>query len=131
MFDLYREHILDHYKNPRNFGRMKNPDLEGFETNPLCGDSIGIQLKFDKNKAVQEIKFYGEGCAISRASASMLTEVLKGKRLRVLSKIENEDIIQMLGRQISPARLKCAILPLESLKKAVVSKKANRNKKYL
>lgn len=129
MFDLYREQILDHYKNPRNFGRMENPDLEGFETNPLCGDSIGIQLKFDKNKAVGEIKFYGEGCAISRASASMLTEVLKGKHLKALDKIGNGDIIQMLGGQISPARLKCATLPLESLRKAIVSKRAHRNKK--
>lgn len=116
---IYREYILDHYKNPRNFGRLENPDISHRETNPLCGDEIGIYIKLDSKKNVSEIKFSGRGCAISQASASMLTEAIQGKNLSEIKSFKKENILEMLAIPISPVRLKCAILSLDTLKNGI------------
>lgn len=116
--DLYREEIIDHYKNPRNFGSMDDPDVRIFEVNTLCGDNIELFVKFRNGKAA-EVKFRSLGCAISTASASMLTEFLKGKTVKEMSAIKEEDILEFLGGDISPARKKCAFLPLIALRKAI------------
>lgn len=134
--DIYRQQILDHYKNPKNFGKLDNPDAQ-FETgNPLCGDRIGMNVKFkvkrtqskiatpdehqdEKLKVIEEIKFSGEGCAISMAAASMLTEKVKGVNIEDVKKLKYEDIKKMLGIDLSPARIKCAMLSLEVLQKTI------------
>ncbi|TMB97146.1 MAG: SUF system NifU family Fe-S cluster assembly protein [Chloroflexi bacterium] len=99
---FYREYILDHYKNPRNFGRLEKPDITHEEDNPLCGDVVGMDFKV-ADGVIEDIRFHGRGCAISQASASLLTERLKGMTLE-------------LGIEISPARIKCALLSLKVLK---------------
>jgi nitrogen fixation NifU-like protein len=111
---FYREYILDHYKNPRNFGRLENPDITHEEDNPLCGDVIGMDFRV-KDGVIEDIRFHGRGCAISQASASLLTERLKGLALEDAKKINKEDVLGELGIQISPARIKCALLSLKVL----------------
>lgn len=126
--DLYRDNILDHYQNPRNFGHLKAAVAKAEENNPLCGDRIGMEVKFKvqsatrwtKFKVIEEVKFYGEGCSISMASASMLTEKIKGKSIDAVKKLATDDILEMLGIQLTPTRLKCALLALEVLQKALV-----------
>lgn len=118
MYDLYREHILDHYQNPRNHGAIENPDISHEEYNPLCGDRLVIQLKLEDDH-VADVKFHGEGCAISQASASMLTEAIEGKSVDELKALTKEDILDMLGIPIGPVRLKCALLSLKALKAGV------------
>ncbi len=115
-YEMYQEAILDHYRNPRNYGELKDADISASGDNPLCGDEIAIYLKLNKENAVEEVKFQGKGCAISQASASMLTVLLKGKTLEEVLKIDKERILKTLGIPISPVRLKCALLPLEVLK---------------
>ena len=130
MDNFYRENILDHYRNPKNFGRIENPDVASEEVNSLCGDKIGMQIKFKSQschggtqvKSIEEIGFYGEGCAISTASASMLTEKVKGMEIGNVKKLDAKDILKMLGIELTPTRLKCALLPLEVLHKAITSK---------
>ncbi|MBI4999561.1 iron-sulfur cluster assembly scaffold protein [Candidatus Gottesmanbacteria bacterium] len=121
--DIYRENILDHYKNPRNFGRLDKPDVSYEAGNPLCGDVIGMEIKkrqmADGRWQMVDIKFWGEGCAISQASASMLTEKVKGMALEDIKILRYEDIKKMLGIELSPVRMKCALLPLEVLQKAI------------
>jgi nitrogen fixation NifU-like protein len=112
---FYREYILDHYKNPRNFGRLENPDITHEEDNPLCGDVIGMDFRV-KDGVIEDIRFHGRGCAISQASASLLTERLKGMALEDAKKVNKEDVLGELGIQISPARIKCALLSLKVLK---------------
>jgi nitrogen fixation NifU-like protein len=112
---FYREYILDHYKNPRNFGRLEHPDISHEEDNPLCGDVIGMDFRV-ANGVIEDVRFYGRGCAISQASASLLTERLKGLSLDDAKKIGKEDVLGELGIQISPARIKCALLSLKVLK---------------
>lgn len=123
--DIYREIILDHYKNPRNFGHLENPDAMIEEGNVTCGDRICMELKIEngKLKVIQDIRFSGEGCAISKASASMLTEAVKGKSLSSVMKLQSKDITEMLGTELTPSRMKCALLALEVLQKAVLSLK--------
>lgn len=116
---MYQENILDHYKNPRNFGRIKNATVHHHEYNPLCGDQIELFLVIDENKKIVDVKFYGKGCAISQASASMLTENLKGKNISGIRKLVKEDILQMLGVPLSPVRLKCALLSLDTLRNSI------------
>jgi len=119
--DIYREIILDYYRNPRNFGKIESPDIALRESNPLCGDEIEIQVKFDGDK-VKDIKFNGKGCAISQASASMLTEMVMGKSLEEMKKVGKEDILESLGLpNLGPARIKCALLSLKTLKLGVYS----------
>jgi nitrogen fixation protein NifU and related proteins len=112
---FYREYILDHYKNPRNYGRLDHPDIAHEEDNPLCGDVVGMDFQI-KDGVIEDIRFHGRGCAISQASASLLTERLKGIALDEAKKIDKNDVLGELGIQISPARIKCALLPLKVLK---------------
>ena len=121
-YDIYRELILDHYKNPRNYGVLENPDLRARDANPLCGDVIELQMKLDGEGTVREVRFSGEGCAISRASASMLTEVIQGKTVEELRGIGKPEVLESLGNpELGPARVKCALLSLKVLKLAVYS----------
>lgn len=113
---IYSELILDHYQNPRNFGKVINSTAHSHVLNPLCGDEIDLTVKIDKNK-ISEVKFTGKGCAVSIASASMLTEYIKGKSKDELQKIDKKIIIKMLGIELGVNRIKCALLPLEALKK--------------
>ncbi|HEU4792728.1 MAG TPA: SUF system NifU family Fe-S cluster assembly protein [Nitrolancea sp.] len=115
MADLYREVILDHYRNPRNAGTIEDPDISYEDTNPLCGDRIRIDLKVVEGK-VADIKFHGRGCAISQASTSMLTEMIQGKELDEIRSLTAQDLLDELGIPISPARVKCALLGLKVLK---------------
>ena len=117
---MYQENILDHYKSPRNFGRIENASVHHHEKNPLCGDEIDLFLVIDEDKNVAEVKFFAHGCAISQASASMLTEQIKGKSIEELKKLTKENILEMLGIPISPVRLKCAILSLDTLKNSIL-----------
>ena len=112
---FYREYILDHYKNPRNFGRLERPDVTHEEDNPLCGDVVGMDFRI-KDGVIEDVRFHGRGCAISQASASLLTERLKGMPLDEAKKIDKQDVLRELGIDISPARIKCALLSLKVLK---------------
>ena len=119
--DFYRELILDYYRNPRNFGKLDPHDIDAKDMNPLCGDEIEMQIRVspDKDK-IEEIKFFGKGCAISQASASMLTEMAKGKPLEWVKQLSREDILKMLGTSdLGPARIKCAMLSVKVLKTGV------------
>lgn len=107
--DLYRQEILDHYKNPRNFGDLKDFALKGSDRNSSCGDSLEMGIKVEKGKIV-DVKFSGIGCAISLASASMLTEMLKGKTVKQAAKLTETDMLKRLGIPISITRQKCALL---------------------
>lgn len=123
--DLYSENILDHYQNPRNFKTLEKPDISAEDANPLCGDKIRIDIKIDKKGTITNIGFSGEGCAISQASTSMLTEHILGKPFADIEKLANEDVYTMLGIELSPARVKCALLGLIVLKKAFTLSKYN------
>jgi nitrogen fixation protein NifU and related proteins len=119
--DFYRELILDYYRNPRNFGKLDPHDIDARDTNPLCGDEVEMQIKVsaDKDK-IEEIKFIGKGCAISQATASMLTEMAKGKSLEWVKTLSRDDIQKMLGTSdLGPARVKCAMLSVKVLKTGV------------
>ena len=116
--DLYRQNILDHYQNPRNFGTLEHPDISAEDTNPLCGDEIRIDLKVRSGR-VEDVRFTGKGCSISRAAASMLTEEIRGKTLEEVKRIGKEDVLEMLGIELGPVRLKCALLALKTLKMGV------------
>ncbi|MBI2650556.1 SUF system NifU family Fe-S cluster assembly protein [Candidatus Woesearchaeota archaeon] len=117
---MYQENILDHYKSPRNFGRMENASVHHHEYNPLCGDELDMFLVIDKHKKIADIKVNPHGCAISVASASMLSEEIKGKSIGEIEKLKKEDILEMLGIPISPVRLKCALLSLDTLKNSIL-----------
>jgi nitrogen fixation NifU-like protein len=116
--DIYKDIILDYYRNPRNFGELPNPDVRAKDSNPLCGDIIEIQLKINGGK-VEDIRFQGKGCAISQASASMLTEVAKGKSLDEVKALGKPDVLELLGIDPGPTRIKCALLGLKVLKLGV------------
>ncbi len=116
MDDMYREVILDHYRNPRNKKLVAPADIEYEEDNPICGDHIHLTLKVDENQVVTEVGWDGDGCAISQASASMLYEELVGKSLEDIRKIDKDYILDMLGISLSPMRVKCALLSLKVLK---------------
>lgn len=117
--NLYREQILDHYKNPRNVGKIKRKSKSTRGENPSCGDSIAMDVVI-KNGKIADIKFSGEGCAISIASASMLTERVKGKKITKIADIDFKTLEKMLGIEVAPARKRCAMLPLTVLKKLVL-----------
>ncbi len=117
MDDMYRDYILDHYKNPRNQGELPNATNTYSDSNPLCGDELTMSLLIDDGQ-VKDVRFHGKGCAISQASASILSEEIKGKSLDEIKAIDREYILQNLGIQISPARIKCALLSLKTLKGA-------------
>lgn len=120
--EIYRELILDYYRNPRNFGKVEPHDISARDSNPLCGDEIEIQVRVTPEKKIGEIKFSGKGCAISQASASMLTEFAKGKPLEWVKELSKEDIFKLLGtRDLGPARVKCALLSMKVLKTGTYS----------
>ena len=116
MDDFYKENILDHYRNPRNSGTLDQPTHSHEEHNPLCGDVVRIELHVNEDNIIDQVAFSGRGCAISQASASMLTELLQGKSLEEAKKIDKDDILEMLGIEIGPVRIKCALLSLKVLK---------------
>jgi nitrogen fixation NifU-like protein len=120
--DLYREQILDHYKHPRNFGHLEGANIMSEEINVSCGDKIAIEILLsDDKKSITDIRFSGEGCAINQASASMLTEVVKGMTIVEVMKLDLPYIEKLLGTTLTPSRVKCALLPLEAIHKAVSS----------
>jgi nitrogen fixation NifU-like protein len=112
---FYREFILDHYKNPRNFGRLEGADISHEEYNPLCGDLVGMDFRI-ADGVIEDVRFHGRGCAISQASASLMTERLRGMSLEEARRISKDDVLEELGIDISPARLKCALLTRKVLK---------------
>jgi len=118
MIEEIYEIILDHYKNPRNYGEMENPDIEYEGGNPYCGDEIKMQFKV-KDGVIEDVKFRGRGCAISQAAASILTEYVKGKKIEDLKKFTKEEHLENLGIELSPVRMKCALLAYEILKIAL------------
>lgn len=118
MSNIYRDFILDHYKNPRNFGKITKADFSEKRKNIFCGDVIEISGKLEKNK-IKDVKFVGRGCAISQASASILTEYAKGKSLKQIKDITIHDLSDMMGVELSPTRMKCAELSLKTLNKAL------------
>jgi nitrogen fixation protein NifU and related proteins len=121
--DIYREIILDHYKNPRNFGHLDSPDAKIEENNVTCGDRIVMEIRMSKSGDIVDVRFSGEGCAISQAAASMLTEKVKGKKRDAVMKMKASDMTDLIGSPLTASRVKCATLPLEVLQKAVVSLK--------
>lgn len=116
MDDLYRELILDHYRNPRRHGLLDNPSIDYEDDNPFCGDHIHLTIRLNENDVVEEVGWEGEGCAISQASASMLGERILGMTLEEARQITKEDIFEMLGISLSMNRIKCALLSLKALK---------------
>lgn len=122
MDDLYRDEILEHYRNPHNFGTLPDADATYEGSNPLCGDRITLSIKLGgggQAETVEDVAFTGRGCAISQASASMLTDEIKGKPVAKVSVMTNQDVLDNLGIEISPARLKCALLSIDTLRKAL------------
>lgn len=115
---MYREIIIEHSNHPQNYGEIKAPDLSAEKSNPLCGDRIKITIKLEKNK-IKEIKFSGVGCSVSRAGGSVMTEQVKGKTLKQIEKYSDQDFLEDLAAPITPARQKCALLALKTLKKAL------------
>jgi nitrogen fixation NifU-like protein len=116
--DIYKDIILDYYRYPRNFGDLPNPDVRAKDSNPLCGDIIEMQLKIKDNR-VEDVRFKGKGCAISQASASMLTETVKGKTLDEIKGLGKSDVLSLLGIDPGPTRIKCALLGLKVVKLGV------------
>ena len=113
---IYREQIIDLYDNPLNFGRVEPADFVYEEDNPLCGDVIEISVKLDESDRVEDVRWQGHGCAISQASASLLTEEIRGKSLEEVKSFSKEALLDLLGIQLSMTRVKCALLSLKVLK---------------
>ncbi|HEU4444866.1 MAG TPA: SUF system NifU family Fe-S cluster assembly protein [Nitrososphaeraceae archaeon] len=125
--DIYREIILDHYRNPRNKGKLPDADISTHDSNPLCGDEIDIHMKIFGDK-ITDVKFEGRGCAISQASASMLTEMVMNKPLTNVKDIAKTDILENIGlTNLGPARVKCALLALKVMKLGMVNYLASRD----
>ena len=118
MEDLYRENILDHYKHPRNRGTLEHPDVSYEDANPLCGDKIRMDFNIRDGK-IEAVRFSGSGCSISQAAASMLCEAIEGKPLDEVKKLSRDDVLEMLGIELGPVRLKCGLLALKTLKAGV------------
>jgi nitrogen fixation NifU-like protein len=117
--DIYREIIIEHYKNPSYRGHLDPHDISFEDSNPLCGDHIQIELRVDENGVVSDARFDGHGCAISQASADLLVESVIGKSLDEVKKLNRQDVLDLLGIELGPVRLKCALLSLKVLKAGV------------
>ncbi|MBV8600626.1 MAG: iron-sulfur cluster assembly scaffold protein [Candidatus Eremiobacteraeota bacterium] len=120
MDDFYKEYILDHYRQPRNFGSLEGATAVAEDLNPLCGDRIRFEFKVDPNGVVEDVRFSGRGCAISQASASMLSETLRGMKLADVARLDKQTVLDNVGIGISPARLKCVMLGLKVAKSAAL-----------
>lgn len=119
---LYQDEIMDHYRNPRNFGCTHcDSNVSSNMHNPSCGDTIKIHARVEENK-VRDICFEGNGCALSTASASLLTESVKGKTISEIQKYTATDVLALLNIEVTPARMKCALLPLEAIQEAINSR---------
>ncbi len=116
--DIYRENVMDHYNDPRNKGKLADANIVHKESNPLCGDEIEMSMKFSDGK-ISNIMFNGQGCAISQASASMLTEFIKNKTIDEIKSMTTEDIRKLIAIPLGPVRLKCALLSLDTVKNAI------------
>ena len=120
MEDLYREVILDHYKNPRGHGVIEDADAHADGLNPLCGDEVSIYVQFaEDGETIDEVKFSGRGCAISQAATSMLTEMVQGRSATEIAALPKEELLEEIGIPLTPVRLKCAMLGLTTLKVAL------------
>ena len=118
--DLYREVILDHYKNPRGHGVIDDADAHAEGLNPLCGDEVNIYVQFaEDGETIDDVKFSGRGCAISQASTSMLMEMVKGRKANEIAELPKEELLDEVGIPLTPIRLKCALLGLGVLKVAL------------
>ena len=115
---LYSDILLDHFRHPRNYGSVDAPDVSNEQFNPLCGDRIRLELKFEQSR-VNEARFKGDGCAISTAAASLLTELILGKDVEELTNLPDAQLISALESNIQPARLQCALLPLLALREGL------------
>jgi nitrogen fixation NifU-like protein len=116
---LYRELILDHYKNPRNHGLLDPADARAEGQNPLCGDEVSVSVRLGENDVIEDVGFDGRGCAISQAATSMLTELVKGRTAAEVAAMPKDELLDQLGIPLTPVRLKCAILGLGVLKVAL------------
>jgi len=120
MYDMYQEVILQHYRSPRNFGPLPDADRIGEESNPLCGDHITLRLKVEPaSHKISEVRFQGDGCAISMASTSMLTEKIAGLTVEEAGRLTRDDVLQQLGIPLSPVRVKCALTGFAALGRAL------------
>ena len=120
---IYKEYLLEYYKNPRNYGAIENCDIQKHDHNPLCGDEIDIYIQLDKNhnkKTIEKIQFTGKGCVVCIASASILTEHLEGMDIEGVKDFSREDFLKLLGLNLTPTRVKCAMLPLAAIKKGIM-----------
>ena len=123
---LYSDILLDHFRHPRNYGSLTAPDISNEQFNPLCGDRIRLELKLDQS-IVSEASFKGDACAISTAAASLLTELILGKDIAELAGISDARLISALESDIQPARLQCALLPLQALREGLKNYQPQRH----
>lgn len=127
--DLYQEQILDHYRNPRNHGALEHPDTTFHDSNPLCGDTVAMDMTFDGDR-IAEVRFRGTGCAISQASTSMLTEMIAGKTKEEAHAISKEALLEEIGVPLSPARVKCALLGYKVMQAALYGLPVRDDEEY-
>ena len=128
---MYMENILDHYKNPQNKGKLTNAQIANKEKNPSCGDEIEVTATINNNNHITDIKFDGQGCAISQAAISMVTEEVKGKDIEEILKLKKENVLELLGIDIVPMRVKCAMLGLRVLQRGILKFEGKRESEIL